>query len=174
MSATKKEIRKIVGISENNTLVILDYAYEYSDGFKGCVGMEMSPLTQKEIDDANSENYIRSVCKELWQQAVSLGEYEDGLDQFIEEYKDNMEGLFPGDDDSWRDLTEGLVKELPESDQKTIEDELGEYATWSCSSFGRIFDGNGIKFKKIFDPEVLTFIKKAMSKCSHLEGRKVS
>lgn len=153
---------KIIGLTKDRELIILNDIFSYGDGFKGATYTKMRPLTQAEID-AGLENE-ESYCKELWQDAVANGNYENSLADFTDEIRENREeyGYFVGDEDSFREQTAKALAELDAETREKIEKTVGDHVDWDCASCGRIGDDyQKWDWKLLVAPELLEEIKKA-------------
>ena len=75
-----------LGVNENNEVVILNYAFEYSDGFKGCTGDIIRPVYTDEYMDSISEEAFVDTAKDCWKDQVSNDMTELSLEAWIEEY----------------------------------------------------------------------------------------
>lgn len=159
----RETYNKIVGLTKDNTLIILEDTFDYGKGgLHGATRIEMRPLTQAEIDAGleNEEGY----CKELWQNAVASGNYEDSLADFIDEMRENRGeyGYFVGDEDSFREQTAKALAELDAETREKIEKTVGDHVDWDCASCGRIGDDyQKWDWKLLVAPELLDTIKKA-------------
>ena len=93
MSAQRDVIHEVIGRS-NDGVVILDYFFQYSDGFRGATGAIVRPVTQAEIDDFSTLESLEDYYEGAWRDdagrpngtTMSLSEYVGGLDvgEYIE------------------------------------------------------------------------------------------
>lgn len=156
-TSERNTVNKAVGI-KNGEIYFIEYFFNHGENFKGATGYSMRPLTEGEIDAGNmEENYIE-YYREIWKEAVRADQTEDGLEDFAENAAHWDEGLYPGDDPSFRDEAEGIIAALPEVDRDEIRNYCGDYQTWQCSSCGRIFSKD-LDFDYVFDVELLDKIR---------------
>lgn len=157
MERKETAVNRIVGIKDGE-LWICEGFFKHSDDFAGATGFVMRPLTDAEIDANNlPDNYIE-YYRELWKEAVRTDHTEYGLEEFAEDCLNNEDGVFPGDDPSFREETENLVAGLSPKHQAVIFLLIGDYKTWTCTRCGRIFTENE-EFDYIFDKKLLKKIK---------------
>lgn len=163
----KTPYNEIVGITKDHTVVILDYTFKYSDGFKGATYIEIGCLTQGEIDRENDLENIKEQCRDLWIQAVDADETELGLDdytkQMLEEKPDDC--YFFGDDPSFRWETDKAYEKLTDEQRAAVEKVLGEkgkdFIDWHCGSCGRIGDSyKNWDWEVLLRPDLLEEIAK--------------
>ncbi len=163
----EKTYNEIVGITKDNTLVILDHVFEYTDNFKGATRYEMTTLSQEDIDNSNgSDDYIEG----LWRDAVQNSETTEGLtkysEKFKEEFKEQFDDLyFVGDDSSFRCETDEAVEKLTDEQRAELESVLGvkgkDFVDWNAGCCGRIGDDyKKWEWKKLFRPDLLELIAK--------------
>lgn len=153
----RQTVKKAVGIKDGE-VYIAEYFFDYGENFKGVTGWVMRPLTEAEIEAGNEpENYIE-YYREIWKEAVRADQTEDGLEDFAEEAARWDEGLYPGDDPSFRDETEDIVNALCEVDRDEISNYCGDYQTWQYSGCGRVFSRD-MEFDYVFDIDLLDKIR---------------
>lgn len=153
----RQAVKKAVGIKDGE-IYIAEYFFDHRGYSKGVTGWVMRPLTETEIEELNEpENYIE-YYREIWKDAVQADRTEDGLEDFAENAARQEEGLYPGDDPSFRDETESIINALCEVDRDEILYYCGEYQTWECSGCGRIFSKD-IDFDYVFDFDLLDKIR---------------
>lgn len=157
---------QIVGIKDNE-LWILEDSFQHSDDFKGVTGYHMDTMTQDYIDSRNDTSELMEEYDYLWREAVAAKNTELGLEEYIEmlqrDVECNSDGLFLGDDDSFRYQTEELINNLPKEQKEKLESIFGvmgeDYVTWNCSGCGRCFNADD-EWDYVFNPELLEVIKK--------------
>lgn len=153
----RQTVKKAVGIKDGE-LYIADYFFNHGGNFNGVTGWVMRPLTETEIEAMNEpENYVE-YYRGVWKDAVRTGRTEDGLEDFAEDAARWEEGLYPGDDPSFRDETESIVNALSEVNRDEILNYCGEYQTWQCSGCGRIFSKD-MDFDYVIDLDLLDKIR---------------
>ena len=164
MTRQETKINQIVGI-KNNELYVLEHVFKHSDDFKGATGYHMSIITQDYIDEMNDVHFLCEEYSYLWREAVQAGHTELGLQEFMQDWIDSCQYddlLFPTDDNSFRYMTEKLIKELPEDQKKQIEEVFGvmgeDFAAWDCSGCGRCFNADD-EWDVVFRPDLLELIK---------------
>lgn len=166
----RETYNKIVGLTKDNTLIILEDTFDYrprdgKGGLHGATKIEMRPLTDEKI--ASREEGEREYCREAWQHAVAQLDYEESLDEYVEMCRRECATgeLFIGDDPSFRDITEQALAELDAETREKIETLVGKHRTWDCASCGRIGDDyQKWDWKLLVAPELLDTIKKAEEK----------
>lgn len=169
MNKQETKINQIVGI-KGSELYILEYAFKYSDGFKGVTGYSMNVITQKYIDHMNDIDYLEADLDYLWREAVQTGKTTDSLREYMQSLIDECQfynQLFPLDDNSFRHQTEKLVEELPAEQKVKLEKVFGvigkDFVTWTCIGCGRCFNTND-KWDVIFRPDLIELIKEYETK----------
>lgn len=163
MVQNKTSYNKIIGVTTDNELVILEYTFENSDNFKGATGYRMSTITEGYIEEKKSFDYADEY---LWKDSVSNGYTDLGFEEWWEELVEDAEGsgyLYPYDDDSFRYETEELYDELSDEDRAKIEEVLGvkgeDYVTFESSSCGRCFEED-MEWAVLLEPELFEGIKR--------------
>ena len=96
----------------------------------------LRPVSADDLEARREPDNIREHCKELWQQAVASGQYEDSLDTYVDELidecdMDNDEEMYPCKDDSDCEYLTGDLRE--EADAFMLEHEDFEIGTWESS-----------------------------------------
>lgn len=139
---------KIVNVSEDGEIQVLDSVFEYSDGFKGAVGSSFYPVSKEEYKERTS---LESIIEYL-ESAVS----EDGIPSVCE--------------NSYRKWAESII-ECDEQDEFMFDtsyselwdymrDELGltedDAYIFECTCGGRMFDKN---FYGNHNPELSAIIR---------------
>lgn len=125
MAREELKINKLVGIKDGEIYVLND-CFKYSDGFKGCTGYAMRPLTQEEIDDANDSSYGN--LEDIWRDIVSHGGTLQGYEEWFEEAVDEAQasGLyFPCDDASYRYDFDTLILNISSEHCRKIIEHFG-------------------------------------------------
>lgn len=122
MAREELKINKLVGIKDGE-IYVLSECFKYSDGFKGCTGYSMRPLTQEEIDQANDSSY--GDLEYIWRESVSAGGTLLGYEEWFEEAVDEARSsdlYFPCDDPSFRGDFDSIIRNIsPEHCRKIIE-----------------------------------------------------
>lgn len=146
------EYWEIVGITEDNEIVMLDYIFKdkmHGKPFNGATGTIFVPVTQDDIDARNDFDQIKDDYSYLWTEAVATGATEDSLDDYIQSLIDNADGYFFGHDTSY-------INKIPETFRKKY---FPDAETFECIGGGRCF-GRHLKFKVILRPDLLKKINK--------------
>ena len=169
---TEVKYNKIVGITKDHTIFVLDDTFSYqnedgSQGLHGATRYEMSTIDQKTVDQNNDIENIRDIYKDEWVEMVKAGGEERSLDEYVKDLikktKDNGdEYLFPYDDASFRDEMEDALADASDATRKAIEDEFGikgkDFVAYDCVCCGRCGKITPDYFEKIFDPDLLQTI----------------
>ena len=164
MTRQETKINQIVGIRQGE-LVVLEYVFKHSDGFKGATGYSMGTITQDYIDQMNDPYYLMEEYDYLWREAVQSGHTELGLEEYIKDWINDCSyygQLFPSDDDSFRYDTEKAVEALPDEQKAQLEGYFGvqgeDFEAWSVSGCGRLFNADD-EWEIVFRPDLLELIK---------------
>ena len=128
-----------LGVNENNEVVILDYAFEYSDEFKGCTGDIIRPVYTDEYVDRLSEEALADTAKDCWKDQVSNDMTELGLEDWIEEAKADLES-------SAIEEYDFDICDFPELNIPSAED----IECWELIGCGRVF-GHDLKITQRSD-----------------------
>lgn len=129
-----------LGINGNKELVFFD---RWNEVLGGACGITMNTINQEYIDEMNDRDYVAQEYDYLWREAVANRETELGLDDYIDGLIYNEEGLFVGDDPSFRYDCEEAIDALPDELRAKVESIIGvkdeDYAALSCVSCGALF-----------------------------------
>ena len=169
---TEVKYNKIVGITKDHTIFVLDDTFSYqnedgSQGLHGATRYEMGTIGQDTVDYNNEVDTIRDTYKELWVEGVKGGSEERSLDEFLEDIieKTKEEGdtyLFPSDDPSFRDEMEDALADASDATRKAIEDEFGikgkDFVAYDCVCCGRCGKITPDYFEKVLNPDLLQTI----------------
>ena len=117
-----------LGVNENYEVVILNYAFEYENGFKGCTGDIIRPIYTDEYEDRLSEESLVDTAKYCWKDQVSNDMTELSLEEWIEEARADFES-------SAIEEYDFNPKDYPELTFDTPED----IECWELIGCGRIF-----------------------------------
>lgn len=129
MEREELKINKLVGIKDGE-IYVLSECFKYGDGFKGCTGYSMSPLTQEEIDQANDASY--NDLEDIWRECVSSGGTLQGYEEWFEEAVEEAHnsGLyFPWDDPSFRDDFNSIIRNISSEHCRKIIEHFGTRVT---------------------------------------------
>lgn len=155
MKGNRTEYFEIVGITEDNEIIMLDSIFDHGDGFKGAVGSSFYALEQSEVDDRNDlENVIENYGY-IWQEAVAAGNTTESQEKFIRGFINSSEGYFLGHDDSY------IHHIKDEFQEKYFPDAV----TFECVGGGRMFPITR-KWKVLLRPDLLEIINKAEEKAA--------
>ena len=141
----RENINIVLGIAKDGELYILDGIFHDSNSFSGATCFSRRYLTDADIEDRNSLDYVMDYCDELWRMAVQAGDTEDGLKEFAESYMWEENGkLYPGYDDSFvYDTAEAIAKLSRKQKKELYEfydiDDLDKDFNSDCGSCGRAF-----------------------------------
>ena len=128
-----------LGVNENNEVVILNYAFEYSNGFKGCSGEIIRPVYTDEYVDRLSEEALADTAKDYWKDQVSNDMTELSLEDWIEEAKADLES-------SAIEEYDFDICDCPELNIPSAED----IECWELIGVGRVF-GHDLKITQRTD-----------------------
>jgi hypothetical protein len=129
MAKEELKINKLVGIKDGEIYVLRE-CFKYSDGFKGCTGYSMRPLTQEEIDQANDSSY--SDLEYIWRESVSSGRTLQGYEEWFEDAAEeahNSGRYFPFDDPSYRDDFDSIIRNVSSDHCRKIIEHFGTRVT---------------------------------------------
>lgn len=152
---------KILGVTKENSIVVLNDIFEYEDGFKGATHFQMEAVPIREME-SRRDDLEEDFCLSLWKHAVETGETTASLQDFIKDKREYLgeDELFIGDDPSYRAETERIVSELPKEKLAKIHELLGEDIVWDCINCGRMGDSiNHFNFIEVFEPELIAKVK---------------
>ena len=107
------------------TLETVEVEYNADGSVKNYSNTGFEFLSQDFIDERNDVEWAENE-RDLWEQAVQGGYTSDSLEDWYEDLVDTCYGLFPYDDDSYRDDVEKLWDELSKKKKKEIEEFVGE------------------------------------------------
>lgn len=166
---------QFLGIDEDNQLVFLS-SMNPNGGASGVI-MDAT-LTQDQVDEHNSLDYVMGEYDYLWREAVANQDTEESLEDYCQGLIDQVEwdeGLFVGDDPSYRYETEGIIESLDEETREKVEAIVGvkdeDYVALTCSACGYIFhDQRSIdvsNWKLIVNPKLIDEIKKSIAGGQH-------
>ena len=159
------EYNKIIGIA-NGLVYVLEEAFEYADGFKGCCGYTMSTISKDYIDERNDVDWLCDNYDYIWRDAVKEEKTTLGLEDFMENWVHNCCELFPTDDPSYRsEFEEALEDARPEVAKKVIEyfgADSEDFGAWNNEGCGRCFDKD-IEWDELFEPELWEMIRRIES-----------
>ena len=90
MAKNSWDYNKVVAYGEDE-IYLLDYTFNYTDGFKGAVGTIVSPVTEQEYNERLSREGLAETAECIWRaDAGSTFGTELGLEEWIDE---NLEEL---------------------------------------------------------------------------------
>ena len=93
MAKNSWDYNKVVAYGEDE-IYLLDYTFNYADGFKGAVGTIVSPVTEQEYNERLSREGLAETAECIWRaDAGSTFGTELGLEEWINE---NLEELREG------------------------------------------------------------------------------
>lgn len=145
-----------LGINEHREIKMLDSFFQHNDGFKGVVGSSFYYVSPDEIADRNDLETVSDNYDYIWKEAVANGSTDEGKDEymqnFIDSYTCNSDGLFVGHDTSYiynLDRDEDFLKfynEHAETKLKGLYD--SDEGTFECVGGGRCFDNDEVDMVK--------------------------
>jgi hypothetical protein len=146
-NSEKKETlyNKVVNISEDGEITLLEYTFNHSDGFKGAVGSIFYPITEKQIQEAISD-YEDNDKELLIYMVENFGSLDRNMIENIDSSREALIDLFF--DRSYEDLWDDL------REQCNIKEE--ESVIFNCVGGGRCFDKN---FEGNINPELSKIIR---------------
>lgn len=132
-----------LGINANKELVFFEH---WNEVLGGACGVTMNTIDQAYIDEMNDRDYLIQEYNYLWREAISAGNTELGLAEYIDELISNLEysdELFVGDDPSFRCDCEYAIESIPDELRAKVESIIGvkdeDYVALSCVSCGALF-----------------------------------
>lgn len=139
---------EIIGITTAGEIIMLDYIFKHSDGFKGATGSVFVPVSQEEIEERNDiENVIDSYGY-LWQEAVESGLTTLSQEDYMQEIIDSSDGYYLGHDTSY-------IYKIPESFKNEY---YPDAETFECIGGGRCFSRN-MEWEILLRPDLLKLIE---------------
>lgn len=141
-----------LGINEHNEVKMLDSFFQHNDGFKGVTGSSFYYVSPEEINNRNDLETISDDYDFIWKEAVNNGNTEESKEEymqnFIDSYTSNSDGLFVGHDTSYvhkLDRDDDFIK-FYNSNKKTKLTGLydSDEGTFECIGGGRCFNGDEV------------------------------
>lgn len=148
-----------LGKNEGGEVLMLDSFFEYKDGMKGCTGSKFYFVSPDEIESRNDLGEIKSNYDYLWKEEVQSGKTEEGLDDWVESFKDsylaNSDGLFICHDTSYLHKLDRDDAFLKFASNYTGQELNGLYdsdlGTFECVGGGRCFDSKDADLESYID-----------------------
>lgn len=157
-----------LGTSDHDEVIMVDSFFKHKDGMQGCTGSQFSYLSEDCIEAENETDYLKENYDYLWEESVASGKFKGSLDEYIENFKQEIEHNYDGlsihhDTSYLGDLEENekflkWAKEKYKFNGDFYDQETG---TFSCIGGGRMF-GDDTKINHYFDDlyaSVLELIK---------------
>jgi len=123
---------KVVNIAEDGEITVLDYVFNYTDGFKGATGSKFYPVSQSEYDEQTTEdNVIDYLC-------------DSGMEIPKDQQRNGWQGVYDAMDSKeieslmWDLSYSELWDYLREECKLSAEDAV----IFNCVGGGRCFDAN--------------------------------
>lgn len=151
-------IKKILGITTDNEIIMVEDLFEYSDDFKGATGYRIGTLTQDQIDSQLEPEAV----VDLWEDAVEGGYTTKTLTEWAKEMNEKAQeqgSHFYTDDPSFRQEMDDAYNELPADQKAGIKAVVGEkgkdFVDWDGLGCGRCVPTDPAAYKLILDPDLL-------------------
>jgi len=151
----EKKYDQVLGITEDNEIVILNYTFESTlngELFCGATGSILVPVTQAYIDERNDIDILKENYSYLWQEAVKDGNTELSLEDYLESLVESEvhygNCYFLGHDTSDIHL---VTKEDEEQISEFFDYDI---ETYECIGGGRCISPD-IRWKKVLRPDLL-------------------
>lgn len=107
------------------TLEIVDVSFDDNGNIESYSNDGFEFLSKEFIDERNNVDFAENE-RDVWEEAVRGGYTDLGLEEWYEnEINCNCCGLFPFDDDSYRDEAEELWEKLNKEDREALEEYVG-------------------------------------------------
>lgn len=153
-------IWKVIGITDDRTIVCVDRKFSYSHGLKGYTGSRFDAISKEEVKRCNTISYAKEyICDTIGKDEIKAisGSILNGAKTALRE----KEGLYLGHDTSYLN---NYGKDL-ERIGKEYKDIFGFIPkTFNCIGGGRMFGGSGItektKWAVLLEPKLLEKILK--------------
>lgn len=143
----EQEYGKVVNVSEDGQITVLDSVFRYNDGFKGAVGSKFYPVSEEEYEERTTKEAIIEYLFD------AIDEDEEYIENMAEEIIGNgLEGetMF---DNSYPEYWDEMRKELGLSEEDAF--------IFDCVGGGRCFDKD---FQGNVNPELSAIIRQYESK----------
>ncbi len=161
MKSVRTEGAVLVGRRDGEYWFV-DSVFKHADGFAGCTGMVVIPVSKEQVEDMLSADYLESLYGDVWHE-ISRESVKDDCDNCtIGPDEDGCE------DCGYRSLSaycsdiaqyDGLdaVTDYPGHEyEDALRDVSGEFETVDCSSCGRIFGDTALDdFDEVFNRKAL-------------------
>ena len=127
MGTKRIYINKVVKV-EGNTIIVLDYAFEYEDGFKGLTGTMFEPISKERLNET-IEPYLNNDKEVLIYYAENFGDLSREMIEGVDSSEEGLIELFF--DTSHQRLWDYLRVELNLSEEEAY--------IFNCIGGGRCF-----------------------------------
>lgn len=127
MGTKRININKVVKV-EDNTITLLESAFEYEDGFKGLTGTTFDIVSKSELEEA-IEPYLNNDKEVLIYYAENFGDLNREMIEGVDSSEEALTELFF--DTSYSELWDYLREELNLSEDEAY--------IFNCSGGGRCF-----------------------------------
>lgn len=151
------------------TLETVEIEYNADGSLKDYTNTGFEFLSQDYIDERNDVEWAENE-RDLWEEAVKSGYTSDSLEDWYEDLIDSSYGLFPYDDNSYRDEVEDLWEGLSKKNKRQIEEFVGEKGELNSEdNSGDWVTFNCVHMTTLGDPDeqddwVVVFNKKLLKK----------
>jgi hypothetical protein len=148
MHKNQKTYNILVGL-RGSEFYVLEYTFDYGDGFKGAVGSIHVPISRDEYDYRTSIEGVAERYEDVWRDMVANGKETRGLDDFVKDIINS-----DGDEAVFELSSLDVVKQIRDKTGYTED----EYPVFEYIGGGRCFysdDG----FDEIYEPKLLKLIR---------------